>query len=178
MSRNRIGTLLCAKAGAAASVAVKASTMRIVSLLSLGESLAHQPILNYLGDLIAVPVLHHHVRIALDADVWQVDPVRGAACGFDGIAISHVGLLERRPARVLIDVVAEDLQHRHVLELAGMGDVAGRSGLGDNDPLDLVGALLGDLEAEGAALPVQQNHRSEERRVGKEGRTRWSEYDV
>ena len=50
------------------------------------------------------------------------------------------------------------MQHRHVLQLRRVADLPARRGLDRDDRLDLVGPLLGDLEAERAALAVQQHH--------------------
>src|SRR5712671_3555389 len=72
---------------------------------SLDQAPPHQPFLNDLGDLRVVLVLHHHVRIALDADVGQVDHVDGSTTRAHGGGIFEIDLLERRPARMLVDVV-------------------------------------------------------------------------
>src|SRR5215210_9538495 len=107
MSRSAIGSLFCANADEAASVAISASTMRMEVLLSINEPFRDQPLLNHLGDLGVILVLHHHVRVALDADLREIDPVDPAACRLDGIGIFGVDLLERGPARMLVNVVAE-----------------------------------------------------------------------
>ncbi len=55
-----------------------------------------------------------------------------------------------------VDVVAEDHENRHVLERCRFLHGAAARGLDGDDGLDLVGARLRDLQAERAALAVQQ----------------------
>ena len=59
---------------------------------------------------------------------------------------------------MLIDIVAEQHQHRSVLERGGLVEIARGRRLHRDDRLDLVRALLRDLEAKRAALAVQQQH--------------------
>src|SRR2546427_8276554 len=73
------------------------------------------------------------------------------------------------------DVCSSDLARLHLSELrleqaGGAGkDVVGRRG-GEHDEIDAFGADAGGVQRAPAGL------RSEERRVGKEGRSRWSPY--
>src|SRR5262245_34522489 len=82
---------------------------------SVRQALAHQPLLDHLGDLVAILFVHQHVGIAFDADVGKVDPFGSAAGLVDGLAVGHVEFLEGRPARVPVNVVAKNLQNWHVL---------------------------------------------------------------
>ena len=50
----------------------RASSFSLTGPLSR-EALADQPLVDQFGDLVAVLVHHHHVRVALDADVGQVE---------------------------------------------------------------------------------------------------------
>ena len=125
---------------------------------SLDQALADHPSLDDVGDLGIVLVLHHHVRVALDTDVGEVDHVDGSPTGAYRLGIGKIGFLVRRPARMLVDIVAKQQQRGRVLQRARLADVAGGGRLDRNDRLDLVGALLRDLEAERAALAVQQQH--------------------
>ena len=59
---------------------------------------------------------------------------------------------------MLVDIVAEQHQHGDVLQLRRIGDDARGRRLDRDDRLDLVRPLLRDLEAERAALAVQQQH--------------------
>src|SRR3982751_961498 len=42
---------------------------------SVAQAFFHQPVLNERSDLVAVLVHHHHVRVALDARIRQVDQI-------------------------------------------------------------------------------------------------------
>ena len=120
--------------------------------------LGDEPFLDDVGDLRVVLVLHQHVRIALDADLREVDHVDRAAAGAHRGGIFEIDLLVRRPARVLIDIVAEHHQDRRVLEGSGLAEIAGARRLDRDDALDLVRPRFRDLQAERAALAVQQQH--------------------
>ena len=45
----------------------------------IDQPLAHEPILDEIGDRVIVLVHHQHVRIALDAGIRQIDDVDAAA---------------------------------------------------------------------------------------------------
>jgi hypothetical protein len=66
---------------------------------SIRQALADQPLLDDVGDLHVVFVLHHHVAVALDANLGKVDPVDRTSRGLDRVGILGVDLFERRPAR-------------------------------------------------------------------------------
>ena len=82
-----------------------------VATVSIGQALAGQPLRNPSGDLGIVPILHHHVTVTSNSHIRQVDPVHGAASSPDGVGIFGVGLLEGRPARMLVDEIAEHRQY-------------------------------------------------------------------
>src|SRR5262249_55375070 len=104
---------------------------------SLGQALPDHPCLDDVGDLGIVLVLHQHVRISLDADVGEVDHVDGAAAGAYRGGIFEIDLLVRRPAGMLVDIVAEQHQRRRVLQHRRLADVASACRLDRNDRLDL-----------------------------------------
>ena len=54
---------------------VHAALQHPVGTVLFRQPLADQPFLNDLGDLQIVLVLHHHVAVALDADLGEVDPI-------------------------------------------------------------------------------------------------------
>src|ERR1700752_873722 len=72
----------------------RASCVRLLRGGSFGQALSHQPFLDHLGHLGIVLVLHQHVRVALEADVREVDPIDRAASGLDGVAVFGVDALE------------------------------------------------------------------------------------
>src|SRR3954454_3788918 len=76
--------------------------VRIVG--SIAQAFFDQPVLNEPGDLIAVLVHHHHVRVALDARVGQVDEIKAAARGLEGFRISDAVLPDVLPARMLLGI--------------------------------------------------------------------------
>src|SRR6185437_14364648 len=70
------------------------------------------PVQQDVGDIEAVVVLHQHVRVALDADLRQHQQLRSAAGGVGGGDKGASIFQPRRPARKLVDVVAEQHQDR------------------------------------------------------------------
>ena len=72
--------------------------------------------------------------------------------------ILGVDLLERRPARMRVDIISEHRQHRNLFELWRIRDHARRRRLDGDNRLELVGPLLRDLERKRRALAVRQHN--------------------
>src|SRR5215510_5571083 len=85
-------------------------------LPSLVKPLLLQPSLDHTRDLIAVAVHHHHVRVAADADLRQIDHVIAPACAPHALEkVDSVGS-DLGPPRILFYVVAVDREDRDALQ--------------------------------------------------------------
>src|SRR6476469_1201999 len=67
--------------------------------LEFRQALFGEPFCYHVGDLAVVAVHHHHVRIALDADLRQLDHIRLAASGSDRVEIGEDVLAVGDPTR-------------------------------------------------------------------------------
>jgi hypothetical protein len=63
-----------------------------INAVSFRQSLADQPFLDEIGDLVAVPVHHDHVGITFEAHLGQVVDVHAAARGLE-----HIGVIDDAP---------------------------------------------------------------------------------
>src|SRR5215510_5012956 len=137
MLRSAIGSLVCASAADAvptnSAVMSKRRMIRppyrgicycalsrkrregtaITALVS--QAFGCEPLLDQVGDLIAVLVHHHHVGIALDADVGQIDHIDAAAGRLEHARIVDATLADLRPARMTFGIVAVNDHHRRRL---------------------------------------------------------------
>src|SRR4051794_4989300 len=125
----------------------------------LRQAFALEPFLDQGRDLEIVLVHHHHMRIALDACLREIDDVDAAAGRLDGVRKGDAVGADLGPARIALDIVAVDDEGRDVLQHIRFGGIADAGRLDRNQRLDLVRAGLRDLEAEGAGLAVEQKHR-------------------
>src|SRR3569832_1238721 len=80
------------------------------------QSLPAEPIVNEAGDLRIVAVHHHHVGIAANTDLRQIDHVGTASGVAHGGGEIHAELPHARPARAACDEIAIQHQDRDVLE--------------------------------------------------------------
>src|SRR5215510_12464152 len=180
MSRSAIGSLVCAKAADAAdAMSIATNKRRMMSSLSeapivapsprrrgegaittalVRQSFAGEPLLDQIGDLITVPVHHHHVGVALDADVGQIDHIDAAAGSLEHARIIDTALANLRPARMILGVVAVDDHHRGRLDGGHLVAVAASGRLYGHQRLDLVGPRRQRLEAERTRLAVHQDY--------------------
>ena len=83
---------------------------------SIDKPFADQPFLDHLGDLVAILVHHHHVGVALDADVREVDQVDAAAGLPDRVGVVDDILADAAPARMLLGVIAVDGGDRDIFQ--------------------------------------------------------------
>src|SRR3954452_17445493 len=116
MPRSTMSSAAVAVQHTAAASAAPIRMRRIFLSPSVAQTLLDQPALNELGDLVAVLVHHHHVRVALDADVGQVDEIDAATARLQRIGVFDNAAADFRPARMILRVVADHDQHRRVLD--------------------------------------------------------------
>src|SRR6266545_3286891 len=109
---------------------------------SFHQSLADEPFLDQLGNLIAVLVHHDYVRIALEACIRQVDDIDAAARGFENRGIVDAALADLRPPGMVFGVVAVKHQDRRRLYGLHLVAVTAERRLDSNERLDLVGPRL------------------------------------
>ena len=138
------------------------------------KPLSAEPFLDQVGDLAVVLVHHHHVGIALDADLGQVNHIDFSSGRTDRVGIIEADLAHFWPAAVERDIVAVDHQRRDVFEFTGLRLVARNRRFDRHDGLDLVGPCLGHGETEPAGLAVKQQDAGtdlvDQRGVGRDDR--------
>ena len=109
---------------------------------SVHQPFALHPVLDQVGDLVGVRVHHHHVRVAGDPDLRQLDPFDVAPARLEVVGELARRRLLARPDRVLVDEVAPDDEDGDALEFvelrARRGAPAGSMAI---RPFTLSGAL-------------------------------------
>src|SRR5215472_4315765 len=124
------------------------SMLRRSSTHSFRQSLADEPFLDETDDLIAVPIHHHHVGVALDAPVRQVDNIDAAARGFENRGVINAALPYLRPPRMVFGIVAVNDKDRRRLDRFDLIAVTTERRLHRHQRLDLVGPRLEHFVAE------------------------------